>query len=721
MASAYPQRLLTLHQRHISSARRLLHSVVHPLPFRRLPHCHLRTSCFKPSSSSSAHVEDATSANGVPRDDSPQLDAQFALSGYDSIRPRQPAPIDGGSPPERGPLARTSATIQPPPALSVLENELLQPSLSVPVSVDLTTPAGAALAEAAGALWVSQLMLQLWPYIARAVEEAVKAKVPKALEARRPSWMEAINLKTFSMGSHPPIVRSVHVQPVSAENLNKVRLVVGVEWSSSLDVQLEIKPLPAKLPLLPEALNQAVKDLAATQVGIKDVKVKSQTMITMAPLKAAWPVVRSLQISMLEAPDVDCHITLSEDQIRLNLVKPWLLQTMSSLFETLVFPEHFVVQLEKGHMVPDVQKPEGVLLLNVLGVDGMPERESFMNEAGAFVTAWTRPRIRHQSDVTWGEGSARQWSSAAASFKMLVHARQYQSLSLQLWQQDNALLGTSHSPLGMATCPLHLLHPGQPQEMELKVNLDNSGPGKKLAAAAGAATAAVAAVVAEMSVARAEGEATRDTVIRVLAHFIPAADVGSYGLDGCGLLNLKLQKVAVPDASVGLLQARAFVTGQKANSYKQVSPAFGGPESDSYHKPTVGVTVSGSNDVVHAQMSEFDTPWDAVYDVIGAQSDLSSTRFVLELVAGAGPGEAKGTIVSRAEVPLSTIQARPTPLTPGMSGGDYVLDTPEGYRVRMQLLWNPLVQENVPVAVHSTAVTHANMQELKASIESKQC
>ncbi|GFH18024.1 extended synaptotagmin-3, partial [Haematococcus lacustris] len=149
------------------------------------------------------------------------------------------------------------------------------PSLSVPVSVDLTTPAGAALAEAlpvaflwvaqAGALWVSQLMLQLWPYIARAVEEAVKAKVPKALEARRPSWMEAINLKTFSMGSHPPIVRSVHVQPVSAENLNKVRLVVGVEWSSSLDVQLEIKPLPAKLPLLPEALNQAVKDLAATQ------------------------------------------------------------------------------------------------------------------------------------------------------------------------------------------------------------------------------------------------------------------------------------------------------------------------------------------------------------------------------------------------------------------------------------------------------------------------
>ncbi|GFH20855.1 hypothetical protein HaLaN_18049 [Haematococcus lacustris] len=168
-------------------------------------------------------------------------------------------------------------------------------------------------------------------------------------------------------------------------------------------------------------------------------------------------------------------------------------------------------------------------------------------------------------------------------------------------------------------------------------------------------------------------------------------------------------QVAVPDASVGLLQARAFVTGQKANSYKQVSPAFGGPESDSYHKPTVGVTVSGSNDVVHAQMSEFDTPWDAVYDVIGAQSDLSSTRFVLELVAGAGPGEAKGTI------------ARPTPLTPGMSGGDYVLDTPEGYRVRMQLLWNPLVQENVPVAVHSTAVTHANMQELKASIESKQC
>ncbi|KAJ9524042.1 hypothetical protein QJQ45_022459 [Haematococcus lacustris] len=590
-------------------------------------------------------------------------------------------------------------------------------------------------------------------------------------------WLQ---LKTFSMGSHPPIVRSVHVQPVSAENLNKVRLVVGVEWSSSLDVQLEIKPLPAKLPLLPEALNQAVKDLAATQVGIKDVKVKSQTMITMAPLKAAWPVVRSLQISMLEAPDVDCHITLSEgadamamlaslhtvaslqcspyvelcdghwdvtswvwsfdspqplqapsrpayavaaDQIRLNLVKPWLLQTMSSLFETLVFPEHFVVQLEKGHMVPDVQKPEGVLLLNVLGVDGMPERESFMNEAGAFVTAWTRPRIRHQSDVTWGEGSARQWSSAAASFKMLVHARQYQSLSVQLWQQDNALLGTSHSPLGMATCPLNLLHPGQPQEMELKVNLDNSGPGKKLAAAAGAATAAVAAVVAEMSVARAEGEATRDTVVRVLAHFIPAADVGSYGLDGCGLLNLKLQKVAVPDASVGLLQARAFVTGQKANSYKQVSPAFGGPESDSYHKPTVGVTVSGSNDVVHAQMSEFDTPWDAVYDVIGAQSDLSSTRFVLELVAGAGPGEAKGTIVSRrvAEVPLSTIQARPTPLTPGMSGGDYVLDTPEGYRVRMQLLWNPLVQENVPVAVHSTAVTHANMQELKASIESKQC
>ncbi|GFH18680.1 protein TIC 20-II, chloroplastic [Haematococcus lacustris] len=126
-----------------------------------------------------------------------------------------------------------------------IANSLLgQPSLSVPVSVDLTTPAGAALAEAlpvaflwvaqAGALWVSQLMLQLWPYIARAVEEAVKAKVPK--------------LKTFSMGSHPPIVRSVHVQPVSAENLNKVRLVVGVEWSSSLDVQLEIKPLPAKLP-----------------------------------------------------------------------------------------------------------------------------------------------------------------------------------------------------------------------------------------------------------------------------------------------------------------------------------------------------------------------------------------------------------------------------------------------------------------------------------------
>jgi hypothetical protein len=69
-----------------------------------------------------------------------------------------------------------------------------------PPLLDLGTPEGSALVEAAGAVWLTQLMKRLWPFIARAAEEAVThVLLPKTLAEGVVASLH--HLRSFGLGN----------------------------------------------------------------------------------------------------------------------------------------------------------------------------------------------------------------------------------------------------------------------------------------------------------------------------------------------------------------------------------------------------------------------------------------------------------------------------------------------------------------------------------------
>ena len=60
---------------------------------------------------------------------------------------------------------------------------------------------------------------------------------------------------------------------INEDELDEVRLEMGLAWRSQTDIQISLKPLPASCSsYLPRVLGDAVKYLTTTTVGIQEVR-----------------------------------------------------------------------------------------------------------------------------------------------------------------------------------------------------------------------------------------------------------------------------------------------------------------------------------------------------------------------------------------------------------------------------------------------------------------
>eukprot|EP00195_Chlamydomonas_chlamydogama_P016771 CAMPEP_0202912736 /NCGR_PEP_ID=MMETSP1392-20130828/58538_1 /ASSEMBLY_ACC=CAM_ASM_000868 /TAXON_ID=225041 /ORGANISM="Chlamydomonas chlamydogama, Strain SAG 11-48b" /LENGTH=565 /DNA_ID=CAMNT_0049603749 /DNA_START=8 /DNA_END=1702 /DNA_ORIENTATION=- len=488
-------------------------------------------------------------------------------------------------------------------------------------------------ADLAGGKWVSEVLAKLWPYASRAVEVAVREMAPDILNDNKPTWMEGIVLERFVLGDEPPTITGIHVDETNDDETDEVRLEMCLEWRSKCDIQLTVKPLPkAVSKYLPSLVVGAMQYMTSLTAGVQSLSLQANVLLTLTPLKPRLPVVSCLQVCFTQRPALDFSITLTKGEMGvLNYLKPWLLRTIATAaLDPLVIPEHVAVPIEEGGV--DEQSPEGIVLVTVEKAENVPKMDYF-GHSDTYVDLWVRPRIKRRTAVINNEANP-VWSGE--SFQMLVHTRRYQSVTFELWDEDNDILDAQDDYIGTCVIPIRNMTPGKEYKTALQVHsspLDAMAlPGQRVAA---------------------EGASpdVSSTKLHVVMRYVPAkmADMFSAEIGAPGVLRARINMVEVPHLGVLPLKIRMQVQGQ--------SMAVGGPPTSPPVRPLTGKD---------KERTAIPFSYDAVFDVLGPAEVVNASVLDIEVLSGSN-------VVASFHIPVTQVRAREVEGCTSVAGGEFIL------------------------------------------------
>jgi hypothetical protein len=357
----------------------------------------------------------------------------------------------------------TAAPEAPEAAPAKAAAEAIQQQRAQPGAETAAAAAAAMMATngvAASSEWLTSLIEKMWPYASKAVEKQVLEMVPGIIEANKPKWMEGIVINKFQLGPQPPKITFINVDQENDDEVDDIRMEVGLEWRSDTDIELTVKPMPADIKGLGGIIEKTVQKLVSVHAGVEDLTIKATVIVTMVPMVPVIPVLRSVQVCMREQPQVDFKITFSSAQSGvLNMLKPFILKVLkTAVFASMVYPEHITVKLDPS--APDYFTPEGLLLVTVREAKNLPNNDWF-SKGDPFVNVSVRDKWKKKTATKSGNDP-----KFNETFELMVHSRRLQRLSLELMDEDS---GTSADSIGVASCALSELEPGQTKEVWLDV------------------------------------------------------------------------------------------------------------------------------------------------------------------------------------------------------------------------------------------------------------
>lgn len=206
--------------------------------------------------------------------------------------------------------------------------------------------------------WLNALIEQLWPSIAQATANSLKASINPLLERTMPAALDRLFLEECALGVVP--LRVLGVQSLT-ETANNTVIDLHVAWAGEPDVRLV-------------ATAMRVVDVEAT---VPRLTLKALLRVTLGPHCAAWPCFGAVSLSFIGHPSIDYSLVAA--RVPLDAI-PGLSDYLGgfirdTLFHMMVYPRRFTSVIVPGaEPTSTVAAPIATAVIQVHGASNLPKK-----------------------------------------------------------------------------------------------------------------------------------------------------------------------------------------------------------------------------------------------------------------------------------------------------------------------------------------------------------
>lgn len=327
------------------------------------------------------------------------------------------------------------------------------------------------------ASFVNDAMKSLWPHINRAatawaLEDRKLEKLLNEQTFWKPAWLAAsgVILQSIFLGEEPPHVTGIKIySPEPERPADALVADVSFDWVSKMMVQLTMKTLSEYDMSLVDRLLAIVYRGVGVKVVVRNLVAKGQLRIIAGPLVDRLPVIGSVKVSFLGAPETSYQVSsFGANPLMIPGLEAWMNSFIeNTVLEPFMFPGGFLLDISDllGMGPSDAvgSRPEGLLDVVVKSAKNLPNTDIF-GLTDPYVKLFVQPKMKTRTSVkpntlnpVWDE-----------NFEFIIHSKEHQRLSLQIYDSDvlrtDDLIGTIEVDLGELD-----LHPGESKELTLSV------------------------------------------------------------------------------------------------------------------------------------------------------------------------------------------------------------------------------------------------------------
>ncbi|KAM0683441.1 Tricalbin-2 [Mitosporidium daphniae] len=266
--------------------------------------------------------------------------------------------------------------------------------------------------------WINYIVGRIWGVYEPVLSATLIDTVNEALEDACPSFLSALKLTTFTLGSEPPVILGFRRYPDTPDDVIhfEIRLAF-VPRRSTEDVMYPLRRGVAHRKWSSQIVLAA--RFGSSLVGVDvpilveniSVEVHARIQLKLMP---APPVVKIAQISLMSPPKVDFVLKPLKSLDIMDL--PGLHSFINSMIDSVsselaVTPNCITLNVDEivNGAIISSQKPVGVLCIGIIGAK-IPKTNEYMGTVDPFVriivngieTAHTKELV-DQQDPLWGE------------------------------------------------------------------------------------------------------------------------------------------------------------------------------------------------------------------------------------------------------------------------------------------------------------------------------
>ncbi|XVF83194.1 hypothetical protein PTKIN_Ptkin16aG0114400 [Pterospermum kingtungense] len=291
--------------------------------------------------------------------------------------------------------------------------------------------------------WLNQFVTHMWPYLDKAVCATIRSMTePIFAEYIGKFQIEDIEFDKLSLGTLPP---KIHGLKICETNEKELVLEPAVRWAGNPNIVLVLKVLSFRIT-----------------IQLVDLQIILAPRITLKPLVPTFPCFATIEVSLLEKPDVDFGMSILGGDI---MAIPGLYQFVQKTIKGQVASlYHWPQTLEIPILDPAtvaIKKPVGILHVKVvraqkllkMDILGTSDPYVKLNLSGVKLPAKKTTIKKRNLNPEWNE-----------KFKLIVKDPHSQFLQLQVFDWDKV---GNHDHLGMQFVPLKLLTSYETKEFQL--------------------------------------------------------------------------------------------------------------------------------------------------------------------------------------------------------------------------------------------------------------
>lgn len=235
--------------------------------------------------------------------------------------------------------------------------------------------------------WLNFLVNRWWVFSSFSIEQLVKKRLDERLWDIKPTFLDSLELNTFSTGEQTPIIRNVQTfeycegvpggQPVSWLNVNKPPAGLDKMSTFQLVVQFDVQLLCEDFRMIFRARVGSKKVNLGFDMAVEELQISGtlQAILHMS-MDVPFPHITKATISFCERPDVTFNLRMMKalQMMEVPLLKSWIhTNVMEGLTKALVDPAYVDLTLAKtgpidiSHKTHKQKLAQGVLTIHIKG------------------------------------------------------------------------------------------------------------------------------------------------------------------------------------------------------------------------------------------------------------------------------------------------------------------------------------------------------------------